>query len=199
MILKRIFDFLISSIFSLLLIPFWILTGLIIKLDSKGPIFFRQKRVGKNGDHFFIYKFRTMIINAEEKGLKITVGEKDPRITRMGFLLRKTKLDELPQLFNIVRGEMSLVGPRPEVPKYVYLYNDTQKKVLNVLPGITDLASLEYIDENTLLEKVSEPEKTYINDIMPEKLKLNLRYIENQSFFYDLKIIGLTILKIFTR
>ena len=167
----------------------------LIKLGSKGPIFFKQVRVGKDGKEFKIFKFRTMITDAETKGLQLTVG-KDPRITSIGHILRKYKLDELPQLINIIKGDMSFVGPRPEVPKYVSMYNEEQKKVLQVKPGITDVASLEYINENELLKDALNPEKMYIEKIMPAKLELNYKYIQNQSLFLDIKIIFQTIFKI---
>jgi lipopolysaccharide/colanic/teichoic acid biosynthesis glycosyltransferase len=145
--------------------------------------------VGKDEKLFRILKFRTMIKDAEKKGLQLTVGARDPRVLKVGLFLRKFKLDELPQLFNVVAGDMSLVGPRPEVPKYTALYNAEQKKVLSVRPGITDLASIAYRNENELLNGVSDPEKFYIEKIMPEKLKLNLEYIEKQSFFMDIRLI----------
>ena len=156
-------------------------------MDSKGGAFFSQTRVGKDGKHFQLLKFRTMRPASESKG-QLTVG-KDPRITKVGHTLRKYKLDEIPQLFNILKGDMSVVGPRPEVPKYVALYNEEQKKVLAVRPGLTDLASIEYINENEVLSKSTNPEETYIKEIMPHKLKLNLVYIKKQSFFFDLQLI----------
>ncbi len=199
MTLKRSFDFAIALIFSLLLLPLWLLIGGLIKMDSKGPVFFRQLRIGRDGAPFSIFKFRTMVVDAEEKGLQMTLGEQDPRITRVGLFLRNTKLDELPQIFNVLKGEMSLVGPRPLVPRYLDLHNKEQKKVLRVRPGLTDLASLEYIDEDRLLAHSPNPEATYVQEIMPQKLKLNMEYISRQSFLYDLGIIFKTLHRILTR
>ena len=166
-------------------------------MDSKGGIFYAQVRVGKGGKDFQLYKFRTMRTGADQQGL-LTVGEKDNRITRVGAFLRKSKLDELPQLVNIILGEMSFVGPRPEVRKYVDLYNDEQRKVLEVSPGLTDYASLEYINENKILGESDKPEQTYIDQIMPRKLEMNLKYIKEQSFSTDIKLILKTIGKIFS-
>jgi lipopolysaccharide/colanic/teichoic acid biosynthesis glycosyltransferase len=159
------------------------------------PIFYLQERVGKDGKFFLLYKFRTMHLNADKKGL-LTVGGRDPRVTKIGYYLRKYKLDELPQLFNVFFGSMSLVGPRPEVRKYVELYNNEQRNVLSVKPGITDYASLEFINENEILAQSSNPEQTYIHEVMPAKLELNSKYIKQQSFIIDIKIIIKTILKI---
>lgn len=159
------------------------------------PLFYLQTRVGKHGKDFKLFKFRTMHLYADKKGL-LTVGGRDPRVTNIGYYLRKYKLDELPQLFNVLLGSMSLVGPRPEVRKYVDLYTNEQQLVLSVKPGITDFASLEYINENDLLAKSDNPEKTYIDEIMPAKLALNAKYIKQQGFLVDLKIIINTILKI---
>lgn len=164
-------------------------------LDSRGGIFYRQVRVGKNNKDFFLLKFRTMQSGADKKGL-LTVGSKDSRVTRVGYYLRKYKLDELPQLFNVLFGGMSLVGPRPEVRKYVDLYNQEQQQVLSVKPGITDYASIEYSNENEILAKAENPEQTYITEIMPHKLLLNLKYIHEQGFITDVKIIFRTIGKI---
>lgn len=164
-------------------------------VTSGFPIFYLQTRVGKNGKDFQLFKFRTMHLNADKKGL-LTVGGKDPRVTNIGYYLRKYKLDELPQLFNVLFGTMSLVGPRPEVRKYVDLYSDEQRKVLSVRPGITDFASLEFINENDLLAKSNNPEQTYINEIMPAKLALNAKYIEQKGILTDFKIILNTIFKI---
>lgn len=179
----------------MILLPFFIITAVLIVLDSRGGIFYRQVRVGKNNEDFFLLKFRTMKTDADKKGL-LTVGNKDSRITRIGYYLRKYKLDELPQLFNVLLGSMSLVGPRPEVRKYVSLYNTEQQKVLSVKPGITDYASIEYANENERLAKSDNPEQTYISEIMPHKLSLNLKYIQEQSFVTDLKIIFCTLAKI---
>lgn len=193
--IKRLFDICTSMVALLLLIfPFFIIAFAIL-VDSKGGVFYRQKRIGKNEKEFLLFKFRSMHVNAEQKGL-ITVGNKDVRTTKVGRFLRKYKLDELPQLFNIILNEMSVVGPRPEVKEYVELYSAEQKKVLSVKPGLTDLASLAYINENEILGKAENPEETYLKEIMPQKLGLNLEYIQNQSFGLDLKIIFKTIGKI---
>lgn len=191
---KRLFDFLASFIGIIILSPILIIVAIAIKVDSKGEVMFLQKRVGKDGKPFNIYKFRTMVTDAEKLGKQITVG-KDNRITKVGGFLRKYKLDELPQLFNVFKGEMSLVGPRPEVPAYVKLYNEVERKVLSVKPGITDFASIEYKDENEILGKVDNPEEYYINVIMKHKLELNIQYISNNNIFLDIKIIIKTILK----
>ncbi|MBD7916135.1 sugar transferase [Clostridium sp. Sa3CUN1] len=193
-IIKRVFDFIVSLIGIIILSPIFIIVSIAIKVDSKGSILFLQKRVGQYGKEFNIYKFRTMVTDAEKLGKQITVG-KDNRITRVGSFLRKFKIDELPQLFNVLKGDMSLVGPRPEVPKYVSLYNEEQRKVLDVRPGITDIASLRYKDENDILGKVDNPEEYYINVIMKDKLKLNLEYIEKNNVFFDIYLIIKTIIK----
>lgn len=193
-ILKRIFDFFASLLGIIVLSPILVAVSIAIKLDSKGNILFLQKRVGKDGVPFNIYKFRTMVTDAEKLGKQITVG-KDSRITKTGAFLRKYKIDELPQLFNVLKGDMSLVGPRPEVPKYVELYTEEEKKVLTVRPGITDLASLRYKDENEILGKVENPEEYYINVIMKDKLKLNLEYIEKSNLFFDISLIIKTVIK----
>lgn len=191
------FDIIFSFIGIILLLPVFVVISCLIILDSRGGIFYRQTRVGKNNVDFFLLKFRTMQTNADKKGL-LTVGSRDSRITKIGYYLRKYKLDELPQLFNVLFGSMSLVGPRPEVRKYVDLYNAQQKQVLNAKPGITDYASIEYVNENEILAKADNPEQTYITEIMPHKLTLNLKYIEQQSFITDLKIIFKTLMKIFS-
>lgn len=193
----RFFDILLSSIGLIVLFPIFLILSIWIKLDSKGPVFYNQNRVGKNNYDFMLYKFRSMITDADKKGLLITVGGKDPRVTKSGYFIRKYKLDELPQLINVFKGNMSLVGPRPEVRKYVDMYNDEQRKVLSIRPGITDYASIEYMDENRILGESQDPEKSYVEFIMPEKIKFNMRYIENQSVGEYLKIIFMTIWKIF--
>ena len=193
-VIKRIFDFLLSLFGIIILSPIFIIVSIAIKLDSKGSILFLQKRVGRHGKEFNIYKFRTMVTDAEKLGKQITVG-KDNRITKVGAFLRKFKIDELPQLFNVLKGDMSLVGPRPEVPKYVALYNEEQRKVLDIRPGITDMASLRYKDENDILGKVDNPEEYYINVIMKDKLNLNLEYIEKSNVFFDIYLILKTIIK----
>ena len=196
--MKRLFDFVVSAFGLLILLPFFIVLAILIVLDSRGGIFYKQKRVGKDNRDFFLYKFRSMHTDADKKGL-LTVGGRDPRITRIGYFIRKFKIDELSQLINVLKGDMSLVGPRPEVRKYVNLYTPEQLKVLHVKPGITDPASIAYFDENELLAKAKDPEKTYIEEIMPAKLKLNLEYIDRASLYYDLKIIIKTIGKIFAK
>ena len=195
LILKRIIDIVLSIIGIVVMAIPMIIIAIAIKLNSKGPVLFRQERVGKNFQHFKINKFRTMVTNAEKKGMQITVG-KDNRITSVGNFLRKSKLDEFPQLFNVLFGEMSFVGPRPEVPKYVELYDEYQKNVLKVKPGITDLASIEYRDESTVLAQSDDPEKAYIEEVLPTKLKLNMKYIKNMSVFYDFYLILKTLLRI---
>jgi len=193
--IKRCFDIFASFIGLLLLSPFFIIISIVIILDSRGGVFYKQVRVGKNNVDFKLFKFRSMSTGSDKKGL-LTVGGRDSRITRSGYFIRKYKLDELPQLLNVLFGEMSLVGPRPEVRKYVDMYNAEQMKVLSVKPGITDYASIEYSNENELLAKSSEPEKTYIEEIMPAKLLLNQKYIAEQGLLTDLKIIFKTIAKI---
>ena len=193
--MKRLFDIFFSIIGLTILIPIFLLISLLIIIDSKGGIFYKQVRVGLNGKDFTLLKFRSMRANSDRQGL-LTVGGRDNRITRMGYFIRKYKLDELPQLINVLLGEMSLVGPRPEVRKYVDMYTTEQKKVLNIKPGITDFASIEYSNENELLGNATNPEQVYINEIMPAKLNLNLKYISEQGFMTDMKIIFRTILKI---
>lgn len=191
----RFFDFILSLVGLVVLAPIFIVLAIWIKIDSTGPVFYKQVRIGQNGIDFGLFKFRSMVVDADKKGL-ITVGGRDPRITRSGYFIRKYKLDELPQLINVLVGDMSLVGPRPEVRKYVDLYTDEQQKVLSVKPGITDYASIEYMDENEILGKSSDPEKTYIEEIMPEKIKYNMKYIQNKNVSEYFKIIFLTLLKI---
>ncbi|MCK6648807.1 MAG: sugar transferase [Bacteroidia bacterium] len=193
--IKRIFDIFFSLIGLILLLPVFLLIAIIIVADSRGGVFYRQTRVGKDAKDFRLFKFRSMRTDADKKGL-LTVGGKDSRITRVGYYIRKYKVDELPQLINVLIGDMSLVGPRPEVRRYTDLYNSEQQKVLSVKPGITDYASIEYSNENELLGKASDPEKVYIEEIMPAKLKLNLKYIAEQGVFTDMKIIWMTIVKI---
>ena len=193
--LKRLFDIVCSFIGILILSPFFLLIILLVIITSGLPVFYLQSRVGLNNIDFKLFKFRTMKLNADKQGL-LTVGGRDPRITSIGYYLRKFKLDELPQLFNVLFGSMSLVGPRPEVRKYVDMYNTEQKKVLNVKPGITDYASIEYINENELLAKSNDPEQTYIKEVMPAKLDLNIKYIHDAGLMTDLKIIFRTLGKI---
>ena len=192
--LKRIFDITLSLFGLIILLPFMLIIAILIKIDSKGPVFFKQIRVTKNGKEFKIFKYRTMKVGSD-KYSQITVG-KDGRITKLGSFLRKYKLDEIPQLINVLIGDMSLVGPRPEVPKYVALYTDEQKEILKVRAGITDYASIEFSDENDLLASEEEPEKAYIEKIMPKKIELNKKYLSEISILTDIKIILLTIKKI---
>lgn len=187
----RFFDFLFSLLGLIVLSPVFLLISLCIVSDSRGGVFYRQSRVGKDGKDFKLYKFRSMRTGADKRGL-ITVGEKDSRITRVGYFLRKYKLDELPQLINVLKGEMSLVGPRPEVRKYVDLYTPAQRKVLSVVPGITDYASIEYVDENRILGGATDPDKVYVEEILPDKIRYNMKYIENRSLKEYFKIIFLT-------
>ena len=194
--MKRIFDILFSFTGIIILSPVFIIISFLIIIDSRGGIFYKQIRVGKNNIDFRLYKFRSMKPGSSKAGL-LTVGGKDSRISRVGYFLRKHKLDELPQLFNILKGDMSFVGPRPEVRKYVELYNENQKRVLNAKPGLSDYASLKYINENEILGKAENPEKLYIEEIMPAKLKLNLKYISEKGFITDVKIILKTIKRIF--
>lgn len=193
--MKRIFDIVCSLAGLVVLLPFFLLIALAIVVSSGLPVFYFQNRVGRDNRDFKLFKFRTMHTGADRKGL-LTVGGRDPRVTAVGYYLRKYKLDELPQLFNVLFGSMSLVGPRPEVRKYVQLYNAEQMKVLSVKPGITDLASLRFINENEILAQSADPEKTYIEEIMPEKLALNKAYIDHPSLAADFKIILATLRKI---
>lgn len=193
-VVKRIFDFICSALGLIILSLVFIVIVIVIKIDSDGPVFFKQIRVGEKKKEFEILKFRTMVVDAEKLGRQITVGN-DSRITKVGRFLRKYKLDELPQLINVFKGDMSLVGPRPEVPRYVKLYNEEQRKVLEVKPGITDLASIRYRDENDLLGEAENPDDLYINTIMPDKLALNLVYINKNNIFFDIYIILKTIIK----
>lgn len=186
--IKRGFDVFACTIVLLVLLPVWLVIGIAIAAGSKGGVLYKQYRVGRYGKDFKLLKFRTMRKDADKTGPLITVGA-DTRVTRIGKFLRKYKIDEFPQLLNIIKGDMSIVGPRPEVRKYVELYNEQQQQVLSVRPGLTDYASIEYISENELLSKSSDPERTYIEEIMPQKLALNLKYIENQSIKEDTKII----------
>lgn len=192
--IKRIFDITASGLGIIVLSPILLIIALMIKKESDGPVFFKQIRVGEKGKNFEILKYRTMVVDAEKLGRQITVGN-DNRITNIGGFLRKYKLDELPQLINVFKGDMSLVGPRPEVPRYVEMYNEEQRKVLDVKPGITDLASIRYKDENELLGTAEDPDDMYINTIMPDKLALNLEYINKSNVFFDIYIILKTIIK----
>lgn len=188
----KIFDFFFSCLGLILLLPFFLLIALFVKISSSGAVLYKQSRIGLNGVEFNVFKFRTMRMNSDKLGL-ITVGGHDPRVTPIGYYLRKYKLDELPQLINVLIGDMSLVGPRPEVKKYVDLYNHEQSKVLTIRPGITDWASIYYRDENVILGQSSDPEKDYIEKVMPDKLKYNLIYIENYGPVEYFKIIFSTL------
>jgi len=191
----RFCDIVLSCLGLLLLSPLFAVVAVWIVIDNPGPIFYRQMRVGKDGKDFGLLKFRSMRVGADKESL-ITIGEHDSRITRAGYYIRKYKLDELPQLWNVLTGDMSLVGPRPEVRRYVDMYTDEQRQVLTVRPGITDYASIEYIDENRLLAQAEDPDRTYIEEILPAKIALNMRYIKHQTLGEYMKIIFLTLAKI---
>lgn len=192
--MKRTFDICLSLFGILLVAPFLLPVMLLVVLESKGGAFYKQLRVGRFNRDFYLYKIRTMYVGADKQG-QLTIGKRDRRVTRMGGFLRKFKLDEFPQLLNILMGDMSFVGPRPEVRKYVDMYNDQQLKVLNVRPGLTDMASLRYYNESEELAKYEDPEKAYIEIVMPSKLAMNLEYIEKSSFLFDLKLIFRTLMK----
>jgi lipopolysaccharide/colanic/teichoic acid biosynthesis glycosyltransferase len=194
--IKRIFDIVFSLLGLVVLSPFFVVLTILIKAESKGNIFYLQTRVGKNNKDFKIFKFRSMYQDADKNGL-LTIGEKDSRVTRVGYYIRKYKLDEFAQLINVLKGEMSIVGPRPEVRKYVEMYNADQKRILLVKPGITDYASIEFSNENEILEQSQNPEKKYIEEIMPYKLNLGMKYINHNNTLIDFKIIFLTLKKIF--
>lgn len=192
--MKRCFDFVLSLMGLIALLPVFIVVAWVVKKDG-GPVFYRQQRVGKYGTLFNIYKFRSMVIDADKTGAKVTASH-DPRITRIGSLLRKTKIDELPQLFNVLTGDISLVGPRPEVPYYVSKWPDACKKIiLSVKPGITDYATLYYNDEQAVLAKAEDPEKAYLKEVMPHKLRMYEQYVNDQNFWLDIRIILATLLK----
>lgn len=191
----RFLDLAISLIGLIILTPVFIIISLLIIFESKGSIFYFQVRVGRNGKDFKLFKFRTMVTNADQQGL-LTVGLRDKRITKVGYFLRNNKLDELPQLFNVLIGNMSMVGPRPEVRKYVEIYTPEQKEILKIKPGITDFASIKYSNENELLGKSQNPEKTYIEEIMPAKIELNMIYLNNQSSIKYLQILCSTFIRV---
>lgn len=193
--MKRTVDICISLLILAFFLPFGLLLMLFISLESAGGVFYLQERVGRNGQLFKLIKFRSMRPNAD-KGSQITIGNRDPRITRTGYFIRRFKLDEFPQFINVIKGDMSIVGPRPEVPHYVKLYTAEQKKVLAAKPGITDYASLAYFNENEILAKATDPQKVYLEQIMPAKIELNQRYLSDPSLYKDFKIIWLTALKI---
>jgi len=193
--MKRTFDICISLIILAFFLPLGLILMLLIILESGGGVFYLQERVGLNGQLFNLIKFRSMRPNAD-KGSQITIGNRDPRITRTGYFIRRFKLDEFPQFINVIKGDMSIVGPRPEVPFYVEKYTETQRQILVVKPGITDYASLAYFNENEILAKAADPQKAYLEQIMPAKIELNQRYLSDPSLFKDLKIIWLTAFKI---
>lgn len=186
--MKRTFDIIASGLGLLFLSPLFIILAIWIKSDSKGPVFYKQVRVGRYNKDFYLYKFRSMYLDSDKKGL-ITIGNKDPRVTKSGYFIRKYKLDEFPQLINVFKGDMSLVGPRPEVRKYVDLYTPDQLQVLSVRPGITDLASIRYRNENEILEKADNPDQYYIDVVMQDKLNINMEYVKSYSFLNDIKLI----------
>ena len=192
--MKCAFDIIVSSIILLLFLPFGIIISLIIVFSSRGGVFYTQERVGRNGVPFGVIKFRTMRRNADKAG-KLTVGMRDPRITKIGYLLRKLKLDEFPQFMNVLGGSMSIVGPRPEVQEYVNMYTEKQMEILTIKPGITDYASIEYFKENEMLGKSDNPQRTYIEEVMPAKIELNRKYMENPGVGQDIKIMWRTFLK----
>src|SRR4249920_1235350 len=194
--MKRAFDVVVAGVGLVLLSPLLLFVALWIKLDSHGPILFRQERIGQGFRPFLIYKFRTMVPNASEIGSAITIGM-DPRITRVGRWLRKTKIDELPQLINILKGEMSLVGPRPEVSRYVEMFRPDYEEILKLRPGITDLASLKYQDESEWLSKFDHPEREYVAHVLPEKIKLAKEYVQRTSMAVDIALILKTVPKLF--
>jgi len=189
--MKRLMDLFTALLVLVLFLPFGILISLLILLESSGGVFYRQERIGLKGKPFYLLKFRSMRPNADLQG-KLTVGERDPRVTRIGFFIRKFKLDEFPQFINVLKGEMSVVGPRPEVAEYVALYSENQRRVLDVKPGITDEASITYFEENKLLSKSTNPQKTYIEEIMPEKIRINLAYQERATVWTDLGVVWKT-------
>ena len=193
--MKRLFDFFSALIGLTLIFPIFIIVSFLIIITSKGPVFYIQQRIGRYGKPFSLLKFRSMSVGSDKKGL-LTVGDNDTRVTKIGYFIRKYKIDELPQLINVIIGDMSLVGPRPEVAKFVNLYTDYQKKILDVRPGITDHASIKYRDEAEVLKAQEDPEKYYIDVLMPDKLNINLSYLENTSLLKDIKVIFKTILKI---
>ncbi len=196
--MKRIFDIVASGFGLLVLSPVFLILAIWIKLDSRGPVFYRQVRVGRHNKDFRIFKFRSMRVGSDKKGL-ITVGGHDPRVTRSGYYIRKYKLDEFPQLINVFIGDMSLVGPRPEVRKYVDLYTPEQMHVLDVRPGVTSLASIRYRNENDILAAAEDPDRCYIEKVMPDKLAIDLEYVANHSLWYDITLIFKTFWEIISK
>jgi lipopolysaccharide/colanic/teichoic acid biosynthesis glycosyltransferase len=193
---KRVFDIVVSFIALTFLSPLLAVVAVLVKLDSQGPVFFWQERIGQGFRPFWMLKFRTMVANAERKGGLITFAN-DPRVTRAGRLLRKTKIDEIPQLLNVLKGDMSLVGPRPEVRRYVHAFRDDYAEILKVRPGLTDLASLKYRDEAALLGRADDPEAEYLRCVLPDKIRLSKDYLRRSSFFFDLSLIVKTVFKLF--
>jgi lipopolysaccharide/colanic/teichoic acid biosynthesis glycosyltransferase len=194
--MKRIFD-IIGAVFGLVFfLPLFLVVALLIKLDSPGPVFFRQERMGRGFKPFVIHKFRTMAQGPSKTGAPLTIGD-DPRITRTGRWLRRTKIDELPQLINVLKGEMSFVGPRPELPQYVELFRTDYERILQVRPGVTDMASLKYQDEANVLGQFSNPEEAYVKRILPDKIRLAEEYVRRASFLFDLGLILKTLPKLF--
>ncbi|KAB1071430.1 sugar transferase [Tamlana haliotis] len=196
--IKRCFDFVFALLGLIVLLPFFLIIIILIKFDSPGPIFFIQTRVGKDNKDFNIYKFRTMRAESDSKGL-LTLGNHDSRVTNAGYILRRYKIDEFPQLINIIKGDMSFVGPRPELRHYVNYYSEDDMRIFQVRPGITGLASLKYRNEVELLEKADDPEKFFIETIIPDKLRYNKEYIKKQNFFFDVQLIMLTVIKVITK
>jgi lipopolysaccharide/colanic/teichoic acid biosynthesis glycosyltransferase len=196
--MKRVFDIMVSLVGLVVLLPVFLVAATAIRLDSPGPIFFRQRRIGRGFRPFFIYKFRTMTDNPQNAGAFFTI-EHDPRITRVGKFLRQSKIDELPQLINVLKGEMTFVGPRPEVPSYVELFHADYEEILRVRPGITDLASIKYRDEAAVLGQSSDPEAEYVKCVLPDKIKLAKEYIRRSSFLFDLGLMFKTFYRLFQR
>lgn len=196
--MKRLFDIIASGLGLICLSPLFLVLSVWIKLDSAGPVFYRQIRVGRYNRDFRLYKFRSMRVNADKQGL-ITVGGRDPRVTRSGYYIRKYKLDEFPQLINVLIGDMSLVGPRPEVRKYVELYTPEQMHVLDVRPGITSLASIRYRNENDILAAAEDPDRCYVEQVMPDKLAIDLEYVNKASLWNDIRLIFSTLKEIITK
>jgi lipopolysaccharide/colanic/teichoic acid biosynthesis glycosyltransferase len=194
--MKRLLDIVVSLVGLICLLPLMLLVAVLIKLDSSGPVFFRQERIGRGFRPFQILKFRTMLNNAQTKGRLITLAQ-DPRITRVGRILRQTKIDELPQLINVLKGEMSLVGPRPEVSRYVRAFQKDYEEILKVRPGMTDLASLKYRNEEAILSNSDDPDEEYVSHVLPDKIRLAKDYLERSSFLFDLSVILKTLFKLF--
>lgn len=196
--MKRLFDIIASGLGLIVMSPLFVILAIWIKTDSKGPVFYRQTRVGRGNKDFRLYKFRSMRPDSDKLGL-ITVGGRDPRVTRSGYYIRKYKLDEFPQLINVFIGDMSLVGPRPEVRKYVDMYTTEQMRVLSVRPGITSLASIRYRNENDILAATDDPDRCYIEQVMPDKLAIDLEYVDRATLWNDIKLIFSTFREIIVK